>query len=128
MDARLTAGFEAKLAARTARQRERVLAVMQASGERAHDIAASLTPIDTGFMVSRLLLERIRDGFGYTFGWRAVDFIGQLNKATGRVIDVFYPRFIVFGTRFMAGRDPLTPALKAERPKLLAELRAALSA
>ncbi len=124
--ARVTDGLDAKLRARTQDQKQRVLRVMQQSGERVLNTAASLTPFDTGFMLDKLRLERTREGYNYAIGWRAGDFIGQRNPATGRTIDAFYPVYVVYGTRRMAGRDPLTPALRTEEPQLKRALAAAL--
>ncbi len=124
---RNTQGLKAKLRARTQQQKQAVLAVMATSGERVLNTAAGLTAFDTGYMLSKLRLEPTRGGYNYAVGWRDEDFTGQSNPATGQPIDVFYPVFVVLGTRFMAGRDPLTPALRLERPTLNQELAQALS-
>jgi hypothetical protein len=123
---RVTAGLDAKLKARTNRQKQNVLSEMERSGNRVLETAASLTPFDTGFMLEKLRLERTRGGYNYAVGWRSSDFVGQQNPQTGRAITDFYPVYVVYGTRFMAGRDPLTPALRREEPTLRRGLKRAL--
>lgn len=112
---RNTAGIKAAIRSRTARQRQRVLEATQQGAEQVTEQARALCPVDTGFMVDRLRTEIGGDGDRFAVGFRAEDFVGQVNPATGKEITAFYPVFVVFGTRFMAGNDFLTAALRAEQ-------------
>lgn len=118
----------AQLRARTARQRANAMAATQHSAERAFVLVQELTPRDTNYMADHTRLETTHEGLGYRIGWRARDFVGQTNPVTGRRMTTFYPRWVVYGTRHMAGRDPLTPALQAERPNYRKGMVRALSA
>lgn len=83
---------------------------MRASQARVRDTAVPLTPVRTGRMREQLRAEPADGGLGYFVGWLAEDFRA--------VAQPFYPLPVVTGTRFMAGRDPITPALEADRAQL----------
>jgi hypothetical protein len=119
--------LEGRLQRRTARQRRNVLAVTVESGQRVEQQVQDTVARDTSYMADHTRLEITHEGNGYRVGWRAPDFVGKTNPVSGRRITSFYPRFVVFGTRFMAGRDPLTPALEAERPRYRRSVARALS-
>lgn len=121
------AGVIARRQARSGEQRKQIKAEIARSSVRVLAFAQTLTPVDTSFMVRHLRREITQDGFTYAVGWHAEDFIGAINPVTLRPILSFYPTFVVFGTRHMAGRDPLTPALERERPVLRRNLAAILS-
>lgn len=113
--ARNTEGVGARLQSRTARQKEAVKSEMGRSGIRVLAGVIANAPRKTGYLASRTTLRRTREGFNYGVGYYAEDFIGQIGR-DGRLITVFYPILLWGGTRVMAGRDWLTPALEAERP------------
>lgn len=118
------------------RYRREAVPVMRASQGRVHATASAGTPVGkTGRMRASLRQEPTDDGFGYTVGWVATDFPSGGKQYTYRTSTAvlassavpnvpagFYPGFVVLGTRFMAGRDPLSPALEVERPLLVREL------
>ncbi len=120
-------GLTAFLKARDARQRARVRAVTERGLDRVFHMAQSLCPRDTHYMALHMLGETTRNGTNFFVGWKKDRFVGEVNEATGEVVTEFYPPFVVFGTRFMAGRDPLTPALQAERANLRRGYARALS-
>lgn len=128
---RNVAGVEAAIKARTGRQRAAIRGVTERGMLRVLNRAQALCPRDTHYMALHMRAELTQRGYNFFVGWHAEDFIGKTNPVNGRVITSFYPKFVVFGTRRMAGRDPLSPALRAERPNLLRgyaralELRAA---
>ncbi len=126
MFARVTEGLVAKLAARTRRQKQAVLAVSQREAEATHSLAQSLANRDTGYMASQLRLEFTRGGFNWVIGFRAEDFIGQTNPVTGLLILRFYPVDVIHGTRFYAGNDFLTAAHRLRRLARLQAYRRAL--
>jgi hypothetical protein len=99
------------------RYRREAAEAMQASQERVRDHAATLTPVRTGRMRELLRGQPTDGGLGYVVGWVAEDFRA--------VAQPFYPLHVVMGTRFMAGRDPITPALEADRAQLTRGLQAA---
>lgn len=59
-------------------------------------------PVDTGFMRAHIVVFFDSDGLSYQLGWVHTDF----GTAAGLP---FYPPFVIYGTRFMAGRDFLFP-------------------
>lgn len=95
------------------------------SGERVYQSALAATPVDTGKMADELKLIMNKTGLGYSCGWHAEDFTGT--RPDGRPME-FYPPFVVFGTSKLAGNDPLTPALEADRPILAQEIAEAARA
>lgn len=111
-----------------------VIDEMGKSKERVYATAYANTPVGkTGNMQRKLRRESSEDGLGYFVGWAASDFPAGKGVQTkmytytwpGGTINIpspFYPGFVIFGTRFRAGRDPVTPALLEERPTLLANL------
>lgn len=123
---RNTDGLKARMLARTTAQRQAIRAEMGRSSVRVFAEAQSLTPRDTGFMQAKLRRNLTRNGFNYVVGWYAADFIGAINPRTLRPITYFYPLAVVYGSRFMGGRDPLTPALEKERPIMRANIVAIL--
>jgi hypothetical protein len=90
---------------------------MRLSQARVRETAVPLTPIKTGRMREQLRAEPTDGGFGYFVGWLAEDFRA--------VAQPFYPLPVVLGTRHMAGRDPITPALELDRAQLTRGLGAA---
>ncbi len=124
---RSTTGLEASMRARTARQRQRVKAATARSLDRVFTRAQESTPRDTHYMALHMRAELIREGYDFAVGFRSSDFVGQTNPATGQVITAFYPVFVIKGTRFMAGRDFLSAALRAERMNIRRGYARALS-
>jgi hypothetical protein len=112
-------GVEAGIRATSRRQRAACRAVTVRGLERVLATAQDLCPRDTSYMALHMRAELTREGLGFVVGWHAADFVGKTNTATGRVITSPYFLFVVFGTRHMAGRDPISPALRQERPNLL---------
>lgn len=104
--------------ARTSRQRAKVRTVTARGAEQALSVAQGLCPRDTNYMADHMLLELTRTGYNFALGWRANQFVGQTNPVTGQEVTTFYSPLVVFGTRFMAGRDPITPALRSVQPSL----------
>lgn len=98
--------------------RGRAARIMADSRERVREHGASLTPVRTGRMREHLRQTPTEGGLGYVVGWVKEDFTA--------VAQPFYPALVVLGTRHMAGRDPITPALEAERPVLLRAFAAGL--
>lgn len=119
-------GVKSRALARTQSQRQQIKAEMVRSSVRVFAGVQALTPVDTGFMRRQLRRTLTRNGFNYAIGWYASDFLGVLNPVSQRVITFFYPIPIVYGSKRMAGRDPLTPALREERPILSANIAAIL--
>jgi hypothetical protein len=115
------AGVEAGIRARNPAQRAAIRAVTARGLERALHSAQDLCPRDSGYMALHMRAELTHEGFGFRLGWHRDDFVGQINTLVepNRLITDFYPVFVVFGTRHMQGRDPISPALRAERPNLL---------
>lgn len=128
VEVRNVEGLKRKLRARTQRQETKLLEATAVDAERVYALAQSYCPEDTGYMKDHLRLTFTRGGFNYRLGWRREDFVGQTNPLTGRVITDFYPLFVVYGTRYMAGRDPITPALEQERRNRMQRYRRALAA
>ena len=126
--ARSSPTLATRLAARTARQKQKIQALTERSAERAFVRVQELEPRDTNYMADHTRIEMREEGLAYLIGWRRGDFVGQTNPATGQEITAFYPVFVTYGTRYMAGRDALTPALQAERPILRRAIARALSA
>ncbi len=112
---RNTDGLKAKIRARTREQKQRVREVAEREGDETYAIAFSLANRDTGYMADQLRLEFTRGGFNWAVGFRSEDFIGQVNPVTQQEITAFYPVFVILGTRFYAGNDFLTAALRGRR-------------
>lgn len=72
-------------------------------------IAFELCPVDTGFMRDHITVVTSPNNQVFEIGWQASDFFDA-----GLA---FYPMFVVLGTRFMAARDPLTPAYAQTKPR-----------
>lgn len=100
------------------RAKARAKVVVENSAERSYQTSYALAPKLTGFMANHLLKEFTPSGFGYRLGFRESDF-----TAAGKEL---YPRFVIWGTRFMAGRDFLFAPFEAEKPRFRAELKEAL--
>lgn len=119
-------GLKARLEARTAEQRRQIKAEMVRSSVRVFAGVQALTPVDTGFMRRQLRRTLTREGYNYAIGWYSSDFLGVLNPVSQRVITFFYVVPIIYGSKRMAGRDPLTPALREEREILRGNIAAIL--
>jgi hypothetical protein len=113
---------------------------VEASKERVYLAALPDVPVKSGYMRDTLRRESDEDGLGYAVGWSAADYPSggkRYTYATSSAILAsakppvvpagFYPGFVVLGTRFKAGRDPITPALEAERPVFFRALQFAIS-
>jgi hypothetical protein len=93
---------------------------MQVMGAETYEIAYALTPKDTWFMADHLRLDFSPNYQVFELGWSADDFFDA---------DLpFYPPYVVFGTRFMAGQDPLTPAHEMTKPEYEATMRELVNA
>jgi hypothetical protein len=123
---RNTDGLKAKLRTRTERKKARIRQTTAEEGQAVLEIADELCNVDTGYMRSQLKLKITRDGYNFAVGFWAEDFVGKVNPATGKVIQVFYPPFPILGTRFMAGFDFLSAALRIRKSALREGYRAAL--
>ena len=99
----------------TDRQIARVRAATDHSSERALEQVVAACPKDTHWMADHTRVKPIDDHLGYQVGWYRRDFVGQFNPVSNKVMTTFYPEHVVRGARGKAGRDPLTPALRAER-------------
>lgn len=117
----------AKLKARTARQKAAAKEATIHSAERAFARVQDLVARDTNYMADHTRVEIRDEGLAYLIGWRRGDFVGHLNPVTERVITTFYPYWVVYGALGKAGRDPLTPALEAERGNYRRAMARALS-
>lgn len=95
--------------------------IVRAHGEAVHGLTRenmlAMRIFRTGRMYDRLRLTIPSDGLTFEVGWKERDF--PANR--------FYPIFVVFGTRFMAARDPLFPARDKDRPYFRRDLAALLS-
>lgn len=98
--------------------RERARVVVQESADRTYNTSKSLAPVDTGFMADHLRKEITPGGYGYQVGFRQGDFTGAGKE--------FYPVFVLFGTRFMPGRDFLFAPNEGEKARFRQNLRQAL--
>lgn len=72
-------------------------------------LAERYCPVDTGRML-RLLGMDVTD-FTWSVGWSVEDFINEGQD--------FYPEYVEFGTRFMAGQFPLTRAYQEGYPVVI---------
>jgi hypothetical protein len=99
--------------------KENARSAAQASADRLYEASQALCPVDSGFMKEHERKEMTPAGYGYRVGFQESDFTGA-----GRE---FYPLFVIFGTRFMAGRDFLFAPAAAEQVTFRRELKAALS-
>ena len=126
---RMTSGLEAKLKARTAKQKAAVKATTQVLGHEEHSVVVGLANRDTGYMANQTRLEVTREGYNYAVGYRAEDFVGRTNTEVNppRVITQFYPVFVVQGTRHYAGNDFLSAARRVMRPRIRTAYARALS-
>ena len=114
MVVRNTAGLQAKINARTQQQKERIRAATAADASATFDLAQALCNRDTGFAASKMFVSLTRDGFNWVLGFRAEDFVGQINTLASppRLVTEFYIRWVLEGTRFMAGNDFLATAFR----------------
>jgi hypothetical protein len=119
VQARVVDGLEAKLRARTQRQKAQILAEVAESGDRVFARVQDTVPRLTHYMAEHTLLIPTYNGYGYRVGWHARDFIGKRNPVTKQIITRFYPVDVHYGTKHMAGRDVITPATELERPRLI---------
>ncbi len=115
---RNTAGYAAKLRARTRAQKQRLLAANQQAGELVLERSIALSPVDTAFMQDHIGLEFTREGYNFAVGCKAGDFLGATNPVDGREITTFYPPLVHNGTRLMAGRPWLKTALQQTKPEI----------
>lgn len=120
-------GVKASLRQYSAAAVERAKAAMQESGQECLNLAAGLCAFRSGFMLSNLRLVFSRTGLAFSVGFFAPDFIGKIYPLTGRPIRVFYPKFVVNGTRHQAAQDNLTPALEGTRGSTRRRVAVALS-
>ena len=120
LDTKNTRAIVANFYAADQRAQRAIRRVVKASGVRLHEDARSRTPVDTGFMRSQLRLRYSDGGLVYNVGWDEADF-----TAAGLV---FYPVYVIFGSRGRPANDPLFPARDAEAPRFDADLRTALKA
>jgi len=81
-------------------------------------LAFEFCPVDTGFMRDHIDVIVSDNLQTFEIGWKAEDFFGA-----GLV---FYPMFVVLGTRHTAPRDPLTPAYLQSKPIYEDRVRAAI--
>lgn len=96
------------------RRADRALdATVRRFAKKLYDTTYKRTPVDTKFMQDHLRLIQTRRTF--EVGWDASDFFDALK--------VFYPEFVEFGTRYMAGRFPLTSSVADVMPEYYAEIR-----
>ena len=106
--------------------RQRVVAAQRVNAVETYNVAAALCAFRTGFMLSKLRVVIAKSGLAFDVGWLAGDFIGRRNPTTGQIIRVFYPKYVVGGTRKQAAQDNLTPAAELTRNANLARISAAL--
>lgn len=115
---RNTDGVSRKLEFKGKAARAELRKCVQRAGERVYQMAANLTPIDTGYMVDHLRLSFHREGFSYHLGWYAEDFVGTERihgfSQTPRPRP-FYVPYVVFGTSRHSGVNPLTPAQESDK-------------
>lgn len=97
--------------------RRKIPAVMAKSYGRVKPAIQAGTPVKTGHMRDNLVgtADIAEIETDYFLGWRVQEFLGVVNPA-GQIIQEFYPPLVV------ARVDPLTPAIEAERPILVAEI------
>lgn len=119
-------GVIANLRQYPARALPRVKDEIEASRVRTYNLAQTLCPVLSGFMRDKMVSESTPEGLGYAVGFRARDFVGQVNPFTGQRITDFYPFFQEFGTSKMAAQPCIYPARDIERPRLKAAVRRAL--
>lgn len=119
--------LEIQLRERTARQTAGLKKVMTDSARRVVMMVADSTPRDTHYMAEHLDERPTHGGLGYLIGWWRSDFVGKENPATEQIITTFYPYYVIHGARGIMGRDPLTPALRTDTPRLEQEAARALS-
>jgi hypothetical protein len=124
---RMTQGLPAKLAARTARQKERVKATTPVLLQEEFSIAQSLINRDTEFSANNMIAEVTREGYNYALGFRRDQFVGKTNPVTGKVVTEFYIRYVHDGTRYYAGNPFLATARRLMRPRIRAAYARALS-
>lgn len=122
-----TQGLRANLRQYGREARRRAVAAQKVNAAETFNIAAALCAFRTGFMLSKMRVEFSPSGLAWSLGWFAGDFIGKTNPADGTIIRVFYPRYVVGGTRRQVAQDNITPALELTRAPNLARITAALA-
>lgn len=122
------AGTVAALRQYSERAQARARVVIDYHRKLVRQYAYDLCAFDTGWMREHTDSELTNEGYGFRVGYRPTDFIGRLNTfaVPPRMIDVFYPRFVIPGTRRTPAQDNLTPALEYDRPGFVDDLRVAL--
>lgn len=93
--------------------------VLEQTAEYEYQLVFNDCPVDTGFMRDHIIVVFDADGLRYELGWTATDFGIEAGLP-------FYPPFVIFGTRFMEGRDFLFPNHLLARRRFQGKLRAAL--
>lgn len=126
MVVRNTDGLKAKLKAKGQAAKERLLEASREMADEVLKTAEARCPQDTGYMAQHLVVAFTRGGFNWTVGFRRGDFVGRTNPVTGKTITAFYPVFVIRGTRFMAGNDFLSAALRSKRRQIRAAYAKAL--
>lgn len=98
--------------------RRKIPAVMTRSYNRVKPAIQAGTRVKTGHMRDNLVgtADIAEIETDYFVGWRVQEFLGVVNPA-GQIIQEFYPPIVI-----ALVQDPLTPAIEAERPILVADI------
>lgn len=110
--------LEANLRGRASGVRRAVQQLNRRRGPSLYRRLYDATPKRTHFMANALRYEPSPNDFTYRIGWSARDF-----EAAGKAP---YFLYVLFGTRFMAGNDFVSPIFDEERREYRRELREAL--
>jgi len=107
-------GLKARVLARTRRQKQAVRAFTETDLGETFDLAQALCNRDTGYAASKMFAQLTRGGYNWVIGFLRTDFVGQVNTLASppRLITEFYIKFVLEGTRFMAGNDFLATSFR----------------
>lgn len=115
-----------------------VLRHVQATAHAEYAAAYAATPVDQGTMRARLRVWFSEPrGFTYQLGWDSDDFT-DFRRADPKTESYtypqqtiphwFYPGFVVYGTQYVAGRDPLAEARRTVGNRWTAGVRSTIRA
>lgn len=125
---RNTDGVQRGIQRKARRVREAWAGVTVLNAEDEFNLMQATCPRLTHYMALHMLLEFKDEGLGYFIGWVRRKFVGEVNPVTGEVVKVFYPVFVINGTRFMAGNNFPAAVRQALRARSIGRYRRALAA
>jgi hypothetical protein len=110
----------ARFAAVVPAAQRRVAVLVRETAEYEYALVYHACPVDTGYMRAHITVFMDADDLAYTLGWVDTDF--------GVVAGLpFYPPYVIFGTRYQAGRDFLFPNHELAKARFRGRLRKAMA-